>query len=70
MAVKYREIASGKKSKKIHLFLCKFALNVKKSTPSDGVYAKLGRISLLAIRQIQIVKFANRIKVCFKSFVT
>ena len=47
---------------KIHLFLCKFVLNVKKSTLSDGVYAELGRIPLLVIRQIQIVKFANRVR--------
>ena len=46
---------------KLHLFICKYALGVKKSTPNDGVYAELGRMPLLITRQIQIVKFANRI---------
>ena len=40
----------------------KFVLNVEKSTPSDGVYAELGRIPLLVIRQIQIVKFSNQVR--------
>ena len=50
------------RNRKIHVFVCKFVLNVKKSTPSDGVYAELGRIPLLVTRQIQIVKFTNRIR--------
>ena len=37
-------------------------LNVKKCTPSHGVYVELGRIPLLVIRQIQIAKFANRVR--------
>ena len=47
---------------KLHLFTCKYALGVKKSTPNDGVYAELGRVPLLLIRKIQIVKFAKRIQ--------
>ena len=46
---------------KIHLMLCKYAIVVKKSTPNDGIYAELGRTPLLIIRQIQMIKFANRI---------
>ena len=46
---------------KIHLMLCKYAMVVKKSTPNDGIYAELGRTPLLIIRQIQMIKFANRI---------
>ena len=34
---------------------------VKKSTPNDGIYSELGRTPLLIIRQIQMIKFANRI---------
>ena len=34
---------------------------VKKSTPNDGIYTELGRAPLLIIRQIQMIKFANRI---------
>ena len=47
---------------RLHLFICKYAAGVKSSTPNDGVYAELGRVPLLVQRQIQIVKFANRIK--------
>ena len=46
---------------KLHLFICKYALGVKSSTPNDGVYAELGRYPLSIFRKIQIVKFANRI---------
>ena len=45
---------------KIHLFMCKYALGVKKSTPSDGIYAELGCVPLFVTHQIQIVKFAIR----------
>ena len=45
---------------KIHLFICKYALGVKKSTPSDGIYAELGRVPLSVTRQIHIIKFAIR----------
>ena len=41
--------------------LCKYAMVVKKSTPNDRIYAELGRTPLLIIRQIQMIKFANRI---------
>ena len=46
---------------KIHLMLCKYAMVVKKSTPNDGIYAELGRTPLLIIRQIQMIRLANRI---------
>ena len=45
---------------KIQLFICKYALGVKKFTPSDGIYAELGRVPLSVTRQIQIVTFAIR----------
>ena len=34
---------------------------VKKSTPNDRIYSELGRTPILIIRQIQMIKFANRI---------
>ena len=43
------------------MFICKYALGVKSSTPSDANYAELGRFPLLLIRRIQTVKVANRI---------
>ena len=46
---------------KLHLFIRKYALGVKRSTPSDAIYAELGRFPLLLIRRIQTIKFANRI---------
>ena len=34
---------------------------VKKSTLNDAIYAELGRVPLLVIRKIPMVKFTNRI---------
>ena len=36
-------------------------MGVKPSTPTDGIYAELGRCPLKIFRQIQMVKFAVRI---------
>ena len=47
--------------KKLHLFICKFSLGVKASTPTDGVYAELGRYPLKILRHIQMIKFALRV---------
>ena len=58
MDVKFVGIINGRKLKKIHLIICKFALGVKKSTPNDGIYTELGRTPLLTLRQMQIIKFA------------
>ena len=60
--MKFGEITAGTQIERLHLFICKYALGVKSSAPNDGVYAELGRVPLLVKRQIQIVKFANRIK--------
>ena len=46
---------------KLHLFICKFSLGVKESTPTDGVYAELGRYPLKSFRHIQMIKFALRV---------
>ena len=46
---------------KLHLFICKFSLGVKASTPADGVYAELGRYPLKILRHIQMIKFALRV---------
>ena len=46
---------------KLHLFLCKFALGVKSSTPNDGIYAELGRYPLQLGRQISMIKYALRL---------
>ena len=53
---------------RLHFFICKHALGVKSSAPNDGVYAELGRVPLLVKRQIQIVKFANRIKNLYEKY--
>ena len=34
---------------RLHLWFCKFALGVKTSTPTDGIYAELGRCPLRVI---------------------
>ena len=36
-------------------------MGIKPSTPTDGIYAELGRYPLKILRQIQMVKFAIRI---------
>ena len=46
---------------KLHLFLCKFALGVKSSTPNDAIYAELGRYPLQLCRQISMIKYAMRL---------
>ena len=46
---------------KLHLFLCKFALGVKSSTPNDGIYAELSRYPLQLGRQISMIKYALRL---------
>ena len=46
---------------RIHLYFWKLTLGVKPSTPTDGIYAELGRYPLKIFRQIQMVKFAIRI---------
>ena len=45
---------------RIHLYFCKLTLGVKPSTPTDGIYAELGRYPLKIFRQTQMVKFAIR----------
>ena len=45
----------------LHLFICKYALGVKRSTPNERGCTVLGRFPLLIIRKIQIIKFANRV---------
>ena len=46
---------------KLHLFSCKFSLDVKASTPTDGVYVELGRYPLKILRHIQMIKFALKV---------
>ena len=46
---------------KIHLMACKSTLGVKGSTTSLGIYAELGRCSLLEHRHINILKFYIRL---------
>ena len=46
---------------RIHLYFCKLTLGIKPSTPTDGIYAELGRYPLKIFRQIQMIKFAIRI---------
>ena len=48
-------------TEKLHLFICKFSLGVKASTPTDGVYAELRRYPLKILRHIQMIKFALRV---------
>ena len=36
-------------------------MGIKTSTPTDGIYAELGRCPLRVCRQIQMIKFATRI---------
>ena len=45
---------------KLHLQACKYALGVKSSTTLDAIYAELGRINILALRHIAIIKFYFR----------
>ena len=46
---------------KLHLQACKYALGVKSSTTLDAIYAELGRINILALRHIAIIKFYFRL---------
>ena len=48
-------------TERIHLYFCKLTLGVKPSTPTDGIYAELGRYPLTIFRKFQMVKFAIRI---------
>ena len=46
---------------RVHLYFCKLTLGVKPSTPTDRIFADLGRYPLKIFRQIQMVQFAIRI---------
>ncbi len=46
---------------KIHLQACKYALGVKSSTCLDAIYSELGRITLLTLRHIDMIKFFRRL---------
>ena len=46
---------------KLGLFICKFSLGVKASTPTDSVYVELGRYPLKILRHIKMIKFALRV---------
>ena len=46
---------------KLHLFLYKFALGVRNSTPNDAIYAELGQYPLQLCKQIGMIKYAMRL---------
>ena len=58
------EIWGGKvwtELEKLHLSACKYILGVSHSTPTDGLYAELGRHTLHISRKITIVKYFKRL---------
>ena len=46
---------------KLHLSACKYIIGVSHSTPTDGIYAELGRHPLHISRKITIVKYFKRL---------
>ena len=42
--------------KNLHLQACKYTLGMSQSTPTDGVYAELGRYPFYVYRKISIIK--------------
>ena len=46
---------------KLHLSACKYILGVSHSTPTNGIYAELGRHPLQISRKIAIVKYLKRL---------
>ena len=46
---------------KLHLSACKYILGVSHSTPTDGIYAELGRHPLHISRKIVIAKYLKRL---------
>ena len=47
---------------KLHLAACKYILGVSHSTPTDGIYAELGRHPLHMSRKITIAKYYKRLR--------
>ena len=46
----------------LHLQACKYTLGVHQSTPTDGVYAELGRYPLYVYQKISIMKYLKRLE--------
>ena len=47
----------GKNIENVHLNFCKRTLRVKSSTPNYMIYSELGRLPMIAVRKIKVVKF-------------
>ena len=47
---------------KVHLDYCKNILGVKRSTPNSLVYCELGRLLLIFMRKVRIVKYRLKLK--------
>ena len=45
---------------RIHLFICKLSVGVKRSTPNDGIFAEIGRYPLLICRKIKEYKICAK----------